>query len=221
MARFLLNPSFDIETGKLLSHDGESFEEPKLFFDRNVQSQATNSKKQADTTAGIAGANATGEGNTLRTQLTNEALHPAGLAPTDLNNMLVAQQEGAGGANATVTGEGRLAALRQRNAGGFAPALAEAQRIKGRTLATGGLDVANENAQLKQKQQQAGLTGLEGLYGTDTSDQLKAMGLSAEDLQNELAAGRQGWLQNTEGVLGALKGAGASKGADGSWAFAG
>jgi hypothetical protein len=204
MPRFLLNPTFDIETGKLLSHDGESFEEPGILFDRNIQSQATNSKKQADTTAGQFGSNATGEGDTLRSTLTSEALHPTGFAPTDLNNMLVAQQEGAGGANATVTGEGKLAALRQRNAGGFAPALAEAQRVKGRTLATGGLDVANENARLKQQQQQQGLAGLQGLYGTDTSNQLRAMGLSAEDLQNELAAGRQGWLQNTEGVLQSL-----------------
>jgi len=42
------------------------------------------------------------------------------------------------------------------------------------------------------------------LYGTDTSNQLKAMGLQSEDLQNQLAAGRQGWLQNTEGVLGTI-----------------
>lgn len=208
MPRFLVNPTFDIETGKLLSHDGESFEDPKILFDRELQKQANTNKKTADTTAGIAGSNATTEGNTVRQQFTNEAQHPEGYAPTDLNNMLVAQQEGAGGANATVTGEGKLAALRQRNAGGFAPALAEAQRIKGRTLATGGLDVANANAELKQKQQQAGLAGLAGLYGTDTSNQLHAMGLSDQALQDELAAGRQGWLQNTEGVLTALQGAG-------------
>ena len=218
MARFLLNPSFDIETGKLLSHDGESFEEPQILFERKVQGQAASNKKTADTVAGTAGSEATTEGNQLRQQAESQAQHPTGIAPTDLNNMLVAQQEGAGGANATVTGEGKLAALRQRNAGGFAPALAEAQRQKGRTLATGGLDVANENTRVKLQQQQQALQQLQGLYGTDTGNQLHAMGLSDQAMQDELAAGRQGWLQNTTGVLEALKGAGGK--APGGAAFA-
>ena len=130
--------------------------------------------------------------------------------------MLVKQQEAAGGANATLTGEGNLAALRTRNAGGFAPALAEASRNKTRALSSGALDVANQNAMLKQQQQQEGLRGLQGLYGTDTSNQLKAMGLSAEDLQNQMAANRQGWLQNTEGVLNTISGMG--KAATGAYA---
>lgn len=207
MPRFLLNPTFDIETGKLLSHDGEFFhEKTSILFDREAQKQAKQAKTAADTVAGTAGSLATGEGTTLRSGLTAEALHPQGYNPTDLNNMLVAQQEATGGGNAAVTGEGRLAQLRQRNAGGIAPALAEAARSKGRTLATGALDVANQNAMLRERQRQEGLAGLQGLYGTDTSNQLRAMGLSAEDLQNELAAGRQGWMQNTEGIINAVKG---------------
>lgn len=209
MPRFLLSPTFDIETGKLLSHDGEFFVDPAevIFrFDRQAQGAAKSQRKVADTTGATAGSEAAGEGTTLRTQLTGEATHPAGYNPTDLNNMLVAQQEGAGGGNAAITGEGKLAALRQRNAGGIAPALAEAARSKQRTLATGGLDVANQNAMLKERQRQEGLSGLQGLYGTDTSNQLRAMGLSAEDLQNELAAGRQGWFQNTLAGINAVKG---------------
>jgi hypothetical protein len=197
VARFLLNPVFDIETGQLLSHDGESFEEPQILFDRGAVQRAKEQGKQADTTGDVAGQAAQQEGTQLRTQLEQRAAHPEGLAPTDINNMLVKQQEAAGGANATITGEGKLAALRTRGAGGFAPALAEAARTQGRTLASGALDVANQNAMLKQQQQQQALSGLQGLYGTDTSNQLKAMGLSAEDLQNQLKAGQQGWYQNT------------------------
>lgn len=207
MPRFLLNPTFDIETGKLLSHDGEFFhEKTSILFDRQAQSAAKSDKKVADTVGATAGSEAAGEGSTLRTQLTNEALHPTGYNPTDLNNMLVQQQEAVGGGNAAIGGEGKLAALRQRNASGIAPALAEAARSKQRTLASGALDVANQNAMLREKQRQEGLSGLQGLYGTDTSNQLRAMGLSAEDLQNELAAGRQGWLQDTEGLVNTFKG---------------
>ena len=203
--RFLLNPTFSIETGELLSHDGESFEEPVLLFDRKVQGQANEQRKSATSVGDTAGTNAAQEGGVLRPTLEQRATHPEGYAPTDINNMLVKQQESAGGTNATLTGEGRLAAMRGRNAGGFAPALAEAARSKGRTLATGALDVATQNAQLKQAQQQQALQQLQGMYGTDTSDQLKAMGLANQDLESELAAGRQGWQQNAMGWLNALK----------------
>jgi hypothetical protein len=187
----------------------ESFYETELVpmrADRALQAQANTAKQTADTTAGTAGSEAAQEGSQLRTELEQRAQgHGTGFDPTDLNNMLVKQQEATGGANATLGGTGKLINLRTRGtAGGVAPALAEAARTQGRTLATGGLDVANANAQLKQAQQAQALQQLQGLYGTDTSNQLRAMGLSAEDLQNELAAGRQGWLQNTEGVLSSL-----------------
>ena len=174
--------------------------------DRKVQGQANEQRKTADTEAVNAGANAATDLSSFRPTLQKRALgEGTGFNPTDLNNMLVAQQEGVGGGNAAISGEGKLIGLRSHGtAGGIAPALAEAARAKGRTLATGGLEVSNANAQLKQQQQQQALNALQGLYGTDTSNQLKDMGLSAEALQNELAAGRQGWLQNTEGVMSSL-----------------
>lgn len=118
--------------------------------------------------------------------------------------MLVASQEGAGGANAAITGEGKLAALRGRTAGGFAPALAEAARAKGRTLSTNALGVSNEDAQLAQQKQAQARQQLLGLYGADTSAQLRAMGLQSEDLQNQLKAGQTGWAQNLEQGLGTV-----------------
>lgn len=204
MARFLLNPTFDIETGRLLSHDGESFEEPTILFDRGAAGEAKQQGKVAGGVAGTAGSNASQIGSTITPVLEQQATHPTGFDPTTLNNMLVSQQEAVGGGNAAIGGEGKLSALRTRSAGGLAPVLAEAARSKGRTLASGALNVQNESARLAQEKQQNALRSLQGLYGTDTSNQLRAMGLQAEDLQNELAAGRQGWLQNTEGVLGTI-----------------
>jgi hypothetical protein len=195
----------------------ESFYDTDLVSMRADRGAVATAKKQgqaADTAATNSGSQAATDRSSFLPTLQQQATHPAGYDPTDLNNMLVAQQEAAGGGNAAVGAEGKLTALRSRGtAGGIAPALAEAARAKGRTLAAGGLEVSNANAQLKQQQQQRALQALQGLYGTDTSNQLKEMGLSAEDLQNQLQAGRQGWLQNTEGVLQSLGSLGQGVGA--------
>lgn len=208
MARFLLNPTFDIATGLLLFHDGEFFEDPKILFDRGAASSAKKAGQAAEGVASTAGSEAAKAGSVIEPILTQQAQHPEGYDPTTLNRMLVSQQEAVGGGNAAVSGEGKLNALRTKTAGGLAPVLAEAQRAKGRTLASGAQAVQNESARLAQEKQARALQQLQGLYGTDTSNQLKAMGLQSEDLQNELAAGRQGWLQNTEGVLGTISGMG-------------
>lgn len=201
MARFLLNPTFDIETGKLLSHDGESFEEPQMLFDRG----AVQSAKTQGNTAGEFAQNQGAQANILSSNLVpgliRQANTPYGFTAQQRNNMLTSGAEAVGGANATATGEGRLAALRSRTAGGFAPALDEAARQKGRALSDVNLRVANEDTALANERQARAQQMLQGLYGTDTSNMLRAMGVQQGDLQNQLAAGRQGWLQNTEGVL--------------------
>jgi len=207
MLRVLENPTFLIETGELLFHDGESFVEKfPILFDRGAVKQAKQQGAAAGAEAGKAGSEADVERGAVIPGLIRDENNPQGFTPQQQNNMLVKQQEAVGGGNAAITGEGRLAALRSRTAGGIAPALAEAARSKGRTLATGALDVANRNAELQQAKQAQARQQLLGLYGADTSHQLSAMGLQSEDLQNQLAAGRQGWLQSTEGVLDTIGG---------------
>jgi hypothetical protein len=205
MKRVLLNPTFSIETGELLSHDGESFVDSfPIRCDRSVQKTAGQNATTANQVGAGFGSVASGIGASIIPGLERQANNPTGFDPTTQNRMLVASQEGAGGANAAITGEGRLAALRSRTAGGFAPALAEAARSKGRTLATGALDVQLENAKLAQEKQRQAQAQLGQLYGTTSADQLKAMGLSNEDLNTQLAAGRQGWLQNMNQTIAAI-----------------
>jgi hypothetical protein len=202
MHRVLVNPTFSIATGELLSHDGEFFVDKfPILCDRTLASNASSNSKAAGGVAAKAGANADIDRSSIVPGYQREAQTPIGFNAGQLNNMLVAQQEGAGGANATATGEGRLAALRSRTAGGFAPALDEAARAKGRTLATGALDIQNQNARLGLERQQQARNALQGLYGTDTTNMLRAMGVQNEDLNTALAAKRQGWLQDTEGLL--------------------
>jgi hypothetical protein len=208
MARFLLNPTFDIETGKLLFHDGEFFEEPRMLFDRGAVNQAKSQGQQAGGVAANSQSQANTEYSSIVPGLIRQANNPYGFTAQQKNNMLTQGAEAAGGANATATGEGRLAALRSRTAGGFAPALDEAAREKGRQLSGINLDVQNRDAMLANQRQLQAQQMLQGLYGTDTSNMLHAMGIQSQDLQNQLAAGRQGWLQNTEGVIDTIANAG-------------
>jgi hypothetical protein len=213
MKRVLLNPVFDIETGTLLQHDGESYvEEFSIRCDRSIAKTAGSNAASAGGTAGGFGATAAGEESALVPGLERDANTPTGFTAQQKNNMLVAGAEGVGGTGAGATGAASLTAARTKNAGGFADALDEAARIRGRQTSQNALGVQNADAQLAQEKQQEARKALQGLYGTDTSNQLKAMGLQNEDLNSQLAAKRQGWLQDTEGVIntisGAAKGAG-------------
>jgi hypothetical protein len=207
--RVLLNPVFDIETGRLLSHDGESFvEEFPIRCDRGATSQAKTQGQQAGAVAGQSQANANQLYSSVVPGLIRQAQTPQGLTAGQLNTATTASQEAAGGANATATGEGRLAALRTRTAGGYPAALDEAARAKGRTLATNAQDLQLTNARLGLQRQQQAQNQLVGLYGTNQNDMLRAMGIQDQDLNTQLAAGRQGGLQNVEGVLGTIQNVG-------------
>lgn len=207
--KITLNPCFLIETGKLLSHDGQfEVDEIPIRFDRSAQQQAKNNMTTANTTAGGFGSEAAGIGGTLIPGLERESTNPQGFAPTDVNNMLVAGGEAVGGANAGITGTANLEAARTRNAGGFASALDEAARTKSRQLSTNALNVSGEQAREKEKQRQFAQTQLGDLMKSDRADQLRAMGLSDEAIAQELAAGRQGWYQNTIAGINAVTGAG-------------
>ncbi len=203
--RVLLNPVFSLATGELLSHDGESFvEDFQIKCDRSIQGAA---KKNAATAGDVGtgfGSTASQIGSSLIPGLEREAQNPTGFTPVQKNNMLVASQEGVGGANSGIVGQANLAAARTRNAGGFARALDEAARQKGRQLSTNAIGVENEDARVALQRQQQAQQMLSGLYGTDTSRQLSAMGLQNEDLNTALKAGQVGWAQNLEGGIDTL-----------------
>ena len=207
--RITIDPTLDLSTLEWLPRP--SYEIPDsevtIRFDRKAQGQASSNVSTANSVAGGAGANAAQISSSLIPGLEREAANPTGFTPVQKNNMLVSGAEAIGGVNAGLKGEANLASSRTRNAGGFAPALDEAARIKSRQLGTNALNVQNEDARLAQEKQQFAQKQLQGLYGLDTTNQLKAMGLSDEAIQQELAAGRQGWLQNTEGVIDTLTGA--------------
>lgn len=180
-----------------------------------IRAATSAAKGAAETAAGTAntyGTEASDIGSMLIPELSREATNPQGLNPTDLNAMLVAGQEGAGGANAGIAGQANLTAARTRNSGALSAVLDEAARARSRASSSSALNVQGMNANLKEKQRQAGLSGLESVRGGDVNAQLKAEGLVPEDINAWTNASKAGWLQNTMGVLSGLSGMASSAG---------
>src|SRR5277367_5970584 len=105
----------------------------------------------------------------LEPQLAAEAAHPEGLSPIQKASQNTAAQQSAGGSNAGAIGAGRLYAARTRNAGGAKAAIGQATQGAGKNLSSAALGTEQQDAALQQRNQQAGITGLEGLNQQQTS----------------------------------------------------
>jgi|HubBroStandDraft_1064217.scaffolds.fasta_scaffold00161_62 hypothetical protein len=176
--------------------------------DRSIASQAGNNANTSNATAGGYGSSAKSIAGTLIPTLNYEATGNAGLTPQQQNQMLVAGQQGGGGAAGSLAGAAGLAANRTKNSGSLSGSLDAIARAKTQAGSQANLGVANQSTQVALDRQKQAQSQLQGLYGTDVSAQLGQMGLANQDLNTELNANKQGWLQNTEGVLGTLSGMG-------------
>lgn len=152
----------------------------------------------ATSTAGNYGSQATNIGGALVPQLQKQATNPTGYTPTQQNNMLVAGEQGAGGANAGITGQAALTAARTHNNGALSGVLDSAARMKQQTLSQNALGVQNKQADLQQKQMSDAQKELAGLYGTDVNADLKAQSLVPEDINAANNAAQSGWQQNAQ-----------------------
>lgn len=187
---------------------------------RSAVNSAKDAASTAANTASGLGANANGISSTVTPFLTNELEHPQGFSQADMSAQTAAAMGGAGGANAGIVGEANQQAATSRNAGGFQAALDDAARSRDKAAAGASEGIAANNAQLKQTQQQDAASGLQKMYGTDTSGMLDAMGQQNQDINAQVNAGNSGWLQQTMGVLGAVNGGAAGAGAMGWKPFA-
>ncbi len=174
---------------------------------RSATNQAQSAEQQANATAGSYGSAGNQIAGSLIPGLEREANTPEGYTPEEMNKQLVAGEQGAGGANAGITGQANLQAARTRNSAGYTSALDEAARDKTRQLSENALNVQNKSAELGQKKQMGAQSELAGLYGTDVNANLKAQGLLPEDVNAETNAGKSGWFQNMTNLIATLTGA--------------
>ena len=116
--------------------------------------------------------NAGSELNTVAPALTAQASQ--GFDPATMAAMRTGSSQALGGANASAAGQGALTEARTRNAGAANPMMEESARNAMRQ--------GSENEQKIQMAnwgaQQAGLQGLQGLYGTNLNASNQALGLS-------------------------------------------
>lgn len=186
--------------------DPLGYSEPYAGVKKAKQGEAA-----ASTAAGTGtdyGSSAHDIGSTLVPYETKQLTNPTGINPTDRNNMLVAGEQGAGGANAGITGQANLTAARTRNSGALSGVLDEAARAKTRTLSNNALGVENENTKVKLGQQSDAAHALGGIYGTDVNAQLKAQGLVPEDIKAEGPSTFEsilGGVNSAAGLIGAFK----------------
>lgn len=133
--------------------------------------------------------------------LAAEAAHPQGYSPTDLAMLNTSAQQSAGGSQAGAVGQGALLASRTKNAGTADAAIAKSAENAGGLLSKAALGTQEANANLKQKQQQEGLSGMQSLYGTDLSGGENALGLSnsALDIANNAKPGFWQQMATTAG----------------------
>lgn len=171
---------------------------------RNAVNQAGSAYNQANTTAATLGGEAQGIGANVTPFLTAEMLHPQGLGQEGIGAETAAAMGGAGGAASGFTGQAAQRAAASHNSGGFQAALDEAARQRTKAAAGASENIQAQNENLKQQQAQQGASGLEKMYGVDTSGQLNAMNQEHQDINSEVNASNSGWLQNMNGLIGAL-----------------
>lgn len=146
--------------------------------------------------------------NAVAPALMAEATHPMGMAPTDLAAANTVAQQSAGGSQAAATGQGALLASRTRNAGTADAAIQGAAREGGKQLSDAALKTQLTNAELKNEQQQGGLKGLEGLYGTGVGGANEALGEVARNSEADTNAKKTGFFNSFTNALGAGLGKG-------------
>lgn len=158
------------------------------------------------------GGDASAIGGQLTPFLMQRLTNPQGYSQQDMGAMLANAMGSAGGATSGITGQANLQAGRSRNDAGFSSALDAAARSRTQAAAQASEGVAANNANLKQDQQNNAAQMLQGLYGTDVGAQSNAMNNENAATNALTSASSTGWLQNMNGIISAVSGAGNAAG---------
>ena len=184
---------------------------------RDAQQNAQNTYNTASNLTGSSQTKADALYGQLAPAYQQEATNPTGFNPTEMSDMTTSAEQSAGGAAGTAKGELGTLTAANRNIGGVAPAIDQSARDAGKTLSADSLGIQGDNARLKLQQQQEGLAGLSGLEGQQNNDVLSSLGLQTSANNSLVNAGNSGWFQNMTGMIGALRGAGATNSSGGGF----
>lgn len=158
---------------------------------KGVEKDQLANSGNANAISSTAAGNANSLYGTLAPELQAESAHPGGYTPTQLAAQGTAAQQSAGGSQAATVGQAGLLGARTGNKGAGDAAIAAGQRTAGDQLSKAATGIQTNNAGLEQKQQQAGISGMENLYGTNMGSAIGALNTS-----NQALSGAQGSSQD-------------------------
>ena len=198
---FITRAVLDMDSMLWESVERCEYDGPWALCDRAAQSAASTAAKTATGVAGNEESQATNASAALTPFYRSEMQAQHGFNPGQTQELLNYAGAGVGGSGAAATGEAASQAARTRNTSGFSSALDQNARDRAREMGTINAGVGAQDVMGAKALNQEGAQGEAGLYGTDTSAMLGAMGQVAPDINAETNAGSQGWFQNlTSGI---------------------
>jgi hypothetical protein len=186
--KITVNPTFDIETGALLAHDGQyEYDGPYMAMKGGTsQAQANINTANADNSQLFS------QGQQEQSQilpfLQGEMLNPQGFGTAGTNELLTAGGEAASGATGAATEAANLRASRMGNPSSTASIIDAAARSGAQQQSANALDVNKANLQEKLNQQQAGEQGIGALSSGNIGESLSALGLSNDAVKDYISA---------------------------------
>lgn len=196
--------TFDMETGAVLEDQFYEHDGPVARADRAAQAAAKQNVSTDQANAGTSQQNAGADRAAIFGTLKNDINHPTGYTPNEINQNLTAAEGGAGGATSSFAGAAGLRANATRNSSGLSGTLDDLARSRAKAASAASGGITADSNKLAQMKRQSAIGEMGNLYGTDTSANLKSMGMSTDAINAMVNAGKSGWLQNTEGVLDTL-----------------
>lgn len=186
--RITLNPVFDIESGRRISHDGQyEYDGPVAEMKGGTeQAQANintaNQENQQLMQQGQA------EQNQILPFLSSEITNPQGFGTTGVNELETAGGQATSGALGQATESANLRASRMGNPSSTASIIDAAARAAGAQQSTNALDVNKSNLMEKLNQQQAGEQGIGALSAGNIGESLSSLGLSNQAVNSLIQA---------------------------------
>ena len=179
--------------------------------DRTAQGQAAGEQAQGSQQAKLLAQEAQGIYGPLTGFAENLMTKPPGFG--DAYGGMVAQT---GAVGSGVTAAAQQEALRRGAATGNIAGISGTQDAIAQAASQGvGANLQNlavQNQLLKNQQQQEGAGMLQGIYGTNLQASLGNLGQSIDATKAYTEAGKSGWLQNLEGIVGTVSGMGMGAG---------
>ena len=177
---------------------------PSALCDRAAEQAASQAARADSARAETDQENAANERALALPYYSQEMKEQHAFTPGQTEELLTAEASGLGGAAGDTEEAARLHAARTRNESGFTKALDESARERNKSAAASAEAGGAKDVEMAKAANQAGAAGISQLFGEDLNATSRESQAQNQAIQDEIEAGKSGWLQNLTGVLGTL-----------------